>query len=503
MPQDEAAYAYTQPRLTSEAFDASRFHVTRMTGVETISRPFRFDLTIVDPGHTALALAPADAGDDAIALDELVGARVTLEMVDQDGEVERRIHGLISEVDDDADPLATEEAHFRVTVVPRLWQASLVKLTEVYLAQSIPEIVREKLRRLGLGDAVDLRLQETYETREFVTQYEETDLDFIHRITEHLGISYFFEHDDRGDDRVVFTDHPDGFTPLSAGPISVHDTAEERGIFGLRVVQRLTPKRFIQHDYNYRQPETELLEQSELSEGFAGGHAEYGGHARTPAEAQHLARVRKERAAATRRRFAGRSDVGALAVGHVFTIDNHPQLDGAEVLITELRHEAHHPRSFSGKGAEPARYRSEFIGTPAPLPFRPEVLTPRPRIAGVLTALVEPGPKTGMGEYARMDDDGRYTVRFTFDTAPYGEQKFSHPVRRAQPYGGTNEGMHFPLKPGVEVCLAFTNGDPDRPIIVGSLPNPTTPSVVTGAEAQLNRIRTANGVKIEFGRVGG
>ncbi len=497
MPADNVSY--TQPRLTSDAFDTSQFHVTRIVGVERISQPFEFQLTVVDIGHAALEV-DGNSGD-TLSIDDIAGARVTIELANENGDVQRKIHGIVSEVDDDLDPIRAEEAAFKVTVVPRFWQATLVRLTEVYLAMSIPEIITEKLNRLGLGNSCDLRLQETYDTREFVTQYEETDLEFINRITEHLGISYFFEHDEQGDDRIIFTDHADGFTPVEPKPVLVNDTGDERDIYGLRLVQRLVPKRYVHHDYNYRNPETELLEQSELSDGHAGGHSEYGGHARTPAEALHLARVRKERAEATRRRYTGRSDVARLGAGYIFSIDEHPRLEGKEVLVTELHHDGFHPRSFAD--GETARYENRFVGTPAELVFRPEVVTPRPKIAGVLTAIVEPGTTSGMGEYAKLDDDGRYTVRFTFDTAPFGEQQFSHPVRRAQPYGGTNEGMHFPLKPGVEVCLAFTNGDPDRPVIVGALPNPTTPSVVTSNEAQLNRIRTASGVKIEFGRVGG
>ncbi len=48
-----------------------------------------------------------------------------------------------------------------------------------------------------------------------------------------------------------------------------------------------------------------------------------------------------------------------------------------------------------------------------------------------------------------------------------------------QPYGGKREGMHFPLRKGTEVLLAFIDGDPDRPVIAGAVPNPETPSVVT------------------------
>jgi type VI secretion system secreted protein VgrG len=58
--------------------------------------------------------------------------------------------------------------------------------------------------------------------------------------------------------------------------------------------------------------------------------------------------------------------------------------------------------------------------------------------------------------------------------------------------------MHFPLRPGVEVIMSFIEGDPDRPIIVGSLYNTAQPSVVTSANLDHAVIRTGPGVQMKF-----
>jgi type VI secretion system secreted protein VgrG len=65
-----------------------------------------------------------------------------------------------------------------------------------------------------------------------------------------------------------------------------------------------------------------------------------------------------------------------------------------------------------------------------------------------------------------------------------------------QPHAGTGYGMHFPLHPGVEVAIAFEDGDPDRPLIVGAVPNAVTVSPVTRPNANVSRIQTASGVRI-------
>jgi len=48
-----------------------------------------------------------------------------------------------------------------------------------------------------------------------------------------------------------------------------------------------------------------------------------------------------------------------------------------------------------------------------------------------------------------------------------------------------------PLRDGAEVLLSCLNGDPDRPMIVGCLPNPEAPSPVTAANRSHNLYRSA------------
>jgi type VI secretion system secreted protein VgrG len=79
-----------------------------------------------------------------------------------------------------------------------------------------------------------------------------------------------------------------------------------------------------------------------------------------------------------------------------------------------------------------------------------------------------------------------------------GGQPPSRPVRMLQNHAGENYGTHFPLKPGIEVLIAFVGGDPDRPLIVGAAPNPLTPSPVDGRTPTTHRIKTRSGIRFDM-----
>jgi type VI secretion system secreted protein VgrG len=187
-----------------------------------------------------------------------------------------------------------------------------------------------------------------------------------------------------------------------------------------------------------------------------------------------------------------------LTAGAVRKLSGHPLLGDLELLIVEVEHEA----DFGDADATPSGargYTNRFRAVSAAVPYRPARVTPRPRIHGLVTGMIALGAHGAVGGRAQLDDDGRYVVQLHFDTVVHeGEEKASHPIRMAQPFAGPNHGMHFPLRPGAEVVIAFLDGDPDRPIIVGSVPNAMAPSATTSANSHQNRIQSATGIVFQF-----
>jgi len=147
-------------------------------------------------------------------------------------------------------------------------------------------------------------------------------------------------------------------------------------------------------------------------------------------------------------------------------------------------------------------YRNEFSAVRAePEIYAPPLRTPVPRIDGVTTALVG-----ATGDFMpTLDEYGHYNVNMPFvltddqndacqGVGDYGRSKL---IRVAQPSGGMSGGqpygIHFPSKRGAEMVLAYVDGNPDKPLGLGYVPNGAAPSVTRRKNNLENVIRSWGG----------
>lgn len=478
MPADHT-HEILEAHLESDDFPCDGFRVVKLSGKEAVSRLFRFDLEVLHTDPHGL-----DAG--AIA-----GGRVTVVFVHAGLEV-RRLHGMVAEVED-LFAAGAEHRTYRLAIVPLAHRLTLIETSDIFMDLSVPEILKHKLGLVRLTDDTEMRLTGAYPKREFTVQYNETDLAFVSRLAEHLGVSFFFDHTGARD-RIVFTDHAAGFrVGDDIAEVHFRSRGEKRDVFELSARRRLVPGYYAVRDHNYRTPQVDLTSEHELAEGSSGGAIEFGGHFKTPGEGAALARVRAEERLAGQLVYAGASDEVTLTAGAQVRLVGHPDLDPTALLITEVEHEA----LFVVRAgvSERPRYTNTFRAIPAERTFRPARVTPRPPIRGLVNGIIEAVGAQTLGAH---DEQGRYLVRFLFDTTAPGERPASRPVRMLQQHAGENYGTHFPLRPGTEVLIGFVNGDPDRPVIVGAVPNPHKPSPSTGKNPGLHRIRTETGITIDL-----
>ncbi|OCG58930.1 hypothetical protein A9G37_05825 [Gilliamella sp. GillExp13] len=101
----------------------------------------------------------------------------------------RTLHGVITEFSQLS--VNKDEAHYQVVLSSCLARLAMGKHNAIFQNQSVVSVVEEVLRSHGLtGIDYRLELKDSYPEREFITQWQESDLEFIQRLLADVGIWY-------------------------------------------------------------------------------------------------------------------------------------------------------------------------------------------------------------------------------------------------------------------------------------------------------------------------
>jgi type VI secretion system secreted protein VgrG len=458
------------------------FQLLEFYGSEAMSQLFRFEVKLIAPIEYDLKLP------------DFLNKPSKLTILREDKRKE--LHGILSDIEEVG--RSKDFAQYHGIFVPRLWKLSLFYQSRVFQNQSVPDIIKEVLKGAGLGaDDFKMQLKRTYSPREYCAQYRETDLNFISRLMEYEGIYYFFDHAN-GKDVVMIVDD-NAANPKIDAPDEIRSyvgegvDTEEESVRELTLREKVVTGKVVLKDYNYRTPETSLSAESQIDSKSPGMYYEYGEHFKTTSEGKTLAKIRNEEIEMSRRLIVGASDCRGFHPGYKFTLSRHyrASLNG-DYLITQVSHvgsQAGGIGAGEGSGGKGPSYKNQFSCMSADIQYRPLRITPEPRVPGIMTAKVE----SAGGEYAYLDEEGRYRVKMPFDMSGAGSGKASRAIRLAQPYSGSGYGMHFPVHAGAELVWACVDGNVDRPIGLSTVPNPSRSTPVAAKNKSQNLLRTAAG----------
>jgi type VI secretion system secreted protein VgrG len=438
--------------------------LTGFSGTEGVSWPFSFKLDLISQKRD-------------IQFKDIVGKKVTVSIVLADGGT-RYFHGIISRFsllrgggETGGDP---RFSYCTATMVPWLWLLSRTMSSRIFQNLSVPDIVEKIFKERKLTD-YKLLLDGTYEKRDYCVQYRETDLNFVSRLLEEEGIFYFFEHEKSKHTLVLadannkFKECPDQETAryeLSAGGVLEEDT-----ISSLEVVQEIQAGKYTLNDYNFETPNADL--KIEVPGRYQVGPGEreiydYPGiYAKRP-QGDRLTNIRMQEHEAEITTVTGGSTCRAFASGFRFVLTDYFRADLSDkpYVLTGLSHDV--SQTFTtGKGDEPFSYVNSFTCIPFDVPYRPPRHTARPVVEGTQTAIVV-GPS---GEEIYTDQHGRVKVQFHWDRQGKKDENSSCWIRVGQIWAGAGWGAMYIPRIGQEVIVDFLEGDPDRPIVTGSVYN--------------------------------
>lgn len=424
-------------------------------GQDRISSCFQFDLELAS---READIGPADLlGTSAtVWLDDNAGHRVPINgIVARFAMIRRLAQGLTI---------------YRVRLVPTLWLLTRTSDCRIFQDRSVPQIIDELLGEFGISQKA-WRLNHQSPTRDYCVQYRETTHDFICRLLEEEGIAFHFTHE-ANSHTVVFSDNNNGFNRCSEPRVLASaDVGALGSVWEWEDSYQLRSSQWTLGDHNFQMPSTQLVvERRTINPVLARQRAErfdYPGRYQTMPPGQAAAKIRIEYEEAAYEEIVGAGGCIGFAAGTYFRLANaQGAAANTDYVLTSVQHQAE-DWSLLALDAKPASYANSFTGLSRQVIYRPPMQTPRPRIHGTQTAVVT-GPA---GEEIFTDQYGRIKVQFFWDRLGKRDANSSCWIRVAQSWAGRNFGTWFLPRIGQEVVVAFEEGDPDRPLVVGSVYN--------------------------------
>ncbi|MBR8144835.1 type VI secretion system tip protein VgrG [Burkholderia sp. AU19243] len=467
------------------------FSVLKFSGRDAVSELYHYDIEFTSPtagipmdqviGRSAkFIIAPVDPNMDYL-----------LKMFGENAEQfskmppARTIHGIITEFDEFA--TTADQTHYRVRLEPVLADLNRGVTSRLFQKQSVEEIVTGTLRHYGYRAGVDFQFQlrGTYKRHEYVTQYHETTFAFIRRLCAQEGV--WFRWEQKKDHAViVFGDDLDAYARKQRMvPYRRDSGLESSGADAIKTLEkraRRVPEAVRLHDYNHRQAGVSLVVEENAAradKSTNGIDYRWGEYYETPEEGKHVARLRHEAYLANQITFKGTGNPFWLEAGEVMRVE--PVQTDAEhgIFVTAVE----------SSGGRSQSYWVTFDGIPSDRVYRtPMASIKRPAIDGILPARIT---SPGDYKYAYLTEQGWYVIKLPFDLDEWSPGGTSRPVRFAKPYSGDNYGHHFPLIDGAEVAIVFTDGHPDRPVIIGAMHDSQHPDLVNNRNHTRNIVRTA------------
>jgi type VI secretion system secreted protein VgrG len=450
--------AYTQDRrLLRVDTVLGHDHVLLVSvhGRDSLSACFSYDLELAST-------------DPAIKPDDLLGTAATIWLNDGAG-LSMPVNGIISRFTV-VQRAAREISIYRVRLVPSLWLLTRTSDCRIFQDKTVPQIVDIVLGDYGISQKA-WRLHGEHRKHDYCVQYRESAYDFICRLLEEEGICFFFLHDDRKH-TVVFTDNNRGLAKCSTSRIVFSsDAGVLGGIWEWESAYQFRSGKWALSDYNFETPSTNLTTDKKTINPVLAKQSfemfDYPGRYEATGPGATLAKLRIEYEESAYQEVIGESACIGFAAGTYFTVANaHGQDAGKEYALRSVEHTAE-DWSLVAQDAKPASYANRFRCAPRSVPYRPEMKTHRPRIHGTQTAVVT-GPA---GDEIFTDKYGRIKVQFYWDRQGKKNDQSSCWIRVAQSWAGRNFGTWFLPRIGQEVVVTFLEGDPDRPLVVGSVYN--------------------------------
>ncbi len=427
------------------------FVITSLQGSEFISGIFEFELELYSDNLT-------------ISPDDIIGKVGTVTIKNDIG---RSFNGYAKSFSvGEMGPF--NHRLYRITLVPWLWFLTKTQDCRIFQEKNTKDIVTTIFDDLGFTDYDFQAVGGT--VREYCVQHNESSFDFVSRLLEEDGIAYYFTHT-ADKHTLVLVDQANSYS-------DTEETDLEYSKGGMTNTQISHWEHFYEfrkgqwsiNDYNFKEPKKNLITGTNTTSQFANNakfeHYEYPAMYDTNKGAD-LVKIRLEAEESLRDTAKGSSDCSSFFAGGKFKLAKHDTSTEQNSYVLVGVHHRISDSSFFAGGEGQSDYANDFTCVPADVHFRPSPIHQRPVMKGPQSALVV-GPA---GEEIYIDEHCRIKVQFYWDRVGEKDENSTCFIRVSQSWAGNQWGSSFIPRIGHEVIVNFLDGDPDRPLVTGSVYN--------------------------------
>ncbi len=424
--------------------------IIRFEGSEGLSELFEYRLDVVSEKAN-------------IDFDKLLGTNCSLSVASMYPGVKRFFNGVLVE----AQWIGQELDHYQYRLVLRPWLWLLTRTTNcrIFHEKSAPEIIQEVFAQHGFAkskpDAVG-----THAVMEYCVQYRESDYAFVSRLMEEYGMFYYFDHTETEHTMVLGDSKSAHVNKAGGATLSYYNTGQQgvqkEDSLGTWVTgRRFRSGKVAFKDYNYEEPTANMLAENETGANYDNAKLElydYPGRYINKSDGEALAKVKLEAEQALDKRSFAEGNAITCCPGHLITLSKHGESShNKEYVITRVSHLFRSSGYRSSGASEGESYGGRYEFQPSDIPFRAPLVTPKPLVQGPQTAIV----------VSEVDKDCRIKVRFHWQR----DNDESRYVRIRHSWSGNGWGHVMIPRIDMEVIVEHLEGDPDQPIITGTVYN--------------------------------
>ncbi|MDE1235172.1 type VI secretion system Vgr family protein [Vibrio aestuarianus] len=435
--------------LTIKLSDSKSYIVTQLIGEESVSGGCQFSVSIA----ANMEIDTKNLGKAVCVSYELDSGK-------------RFFSGICSTLQFTGYSKDKQQFYYQIEILDPLSLLQYKRSRQIFQNVTTKQIIEKLLEQADLKSYFHFSLSGSGKNHEYCVQLDETDQAFIQRLLANEGWHYHVRHQYNkstvciGDSNQRFEKIPDPKLSyqiggnnqqhvlttwsqshhVGSGKVSVADHTQDLAEF---------------FDSGTRKSTKSYASTSLTQELFAFGHENKN-------EVRDAAKMHMESLDLKKSASHSSSNLTTLACGYKFELTNHPLSSmNQEYIVTHLSH-----RLSREESNNEVAYQNQFSCIPSSLIFRPEIFD-KPRVHSLHTATVT-GPK---GEEIYRDKWGRVKVQFHWDRGGKNDENSSCWLPVSQGFASKGFGSQFTPRIGDEVIVQYIDGDPNRPIVTGSLYN--------------------------------